>query len=80
MAKELPHALTCPKCGTILKEKIGRIPSIHWKFRKFSTKTRRAKTRMGYYYHCPKCNKDFIKTLAFVEVDIENNQIMEAYI
>ena len=66
MGVKTSRPLNCPDCDDELEEKIGRLPYQH--VSKLSNQ--KLKTKLGYYYHCPKCNKNYMLTVTLKEVEI----------
>jgi hypothetical protein len=56
--------MECPKDGTELNEQWGRLPVL-----RLYGKTTKDKTKSGRYFECPKCHKQFMICLRFVEIE-----------
>lgn len=72
--------IRCPHCGDAIETRYGRVPHIHLRFVDYEEHTLEAKTHKTRYYHCPGCGKNFVKTTAFVEVDLERMKGVKAYV
>ena len=65
---ELEFVFKCPTCGSMLERKCERVVQP----RLFSTNKKDTKYREAFY--CKKCDKTFVKTIAFVEVQVQTKK------
>lgn len=70
----------CPICKRELKEKFGKIPSVHPSYYLAKGKKGKGKTKKYRYFYCEKDKKAFELSNCLVEFDLETMEVKQAYV